>query len=160
MSTRPSRKFYDLLCATGHSGLPSTMGVQALKYLDSNAAALREDNLGEFQLPESDLGWTPLHRCAEKEDQQGWADVIRTLVNDFGCDPNAASKFGSTPLHLAAHRDLLHTAEVLMECGASPTFRTNHEQSPAVYARVVGLTKMAEFLEQRESPMVKGAGKK
>ncbi|KAG9328278.1 hypothetical protein JZ751_015421, partial [Albula glossodonta] len=108
-------------------------------------------------------GYTPLHISA-REGQLGVASVlmeagannslptkeVALLLLDHGASPHAAVKNGYTPLHIAAKRNQLGVAEVLLRGGAGAGVLTRQGMgyTPLIVACHYGNVKMVNFLLQ------------
>jgi ankyrin repeat protein len=68
------------------------------------------------QLPESDIGYRPLHYAV----QGGNADVVRVLIAK-GADVKHAARGGTTALDLAIYRSDLASMTLLIDAGTRPT---------------------------------------
>eukprot|EP01138_Halocafeteria_seosinensis_P001081 gb/GECG01001106.1/.p1 GENE.gb/GECG01001106.1/~~gb/GECG01001106.1/.p1 ORF type:complete len:178 (+),score=28.72 gb/GECG01001106.1/:1-534(+) len=95
-------------------------------------------------------GLTPLHVAATN----GHAEVVRTLVEDFGAAVDVKSfKFGDTPLHEAVHNRNEEMARLLVErYGADPSVENDEGKSPLdvvkMDEKLRGKNKCREFLEE------------
>jgi ankyrin repeat protein len=79
-----------------------------------------------------DDGRTPLHRAIDA----GAEDAGRLLV-DAGADVNRPDRWGNTPLWRAVYQvcDTAALVELLLERGADPTVKNNHDVSALDLAR-------------------------
>jgi ankyrin repeat protein len=68
------------------------------------------------QLPESDIGYTPLHYAA----RGGRADIARLLI-EKGANVNQAARLDDTPLDQSIHKSDVATMRLLTAAGARPT---------------------------------------
>lgn len=73
-------------------------------------------------------------------------ETIRLLLT-HGADPNAVQAGGFTPLFAAATANRRDLAELLLAHGAKPHLRSDHEKTPADFARERGHTEFADWLE-------------
>ena len=62
---------------------------------------------------------------------------------------------GSTPLHIAAHRNHLKVAQLLIDNGADKNIRTNKGIKPIDSARIFGYSEMVALLSGQD-----GSGKR
>jgi ankyrin len=88
-------------------------------------------------------GKTPLHVILYWKKEQ--VDIVRLLL-DNGADVNAATRGGSTPLHVAASRGLIGCAELLLERGAAVDLMDELGRTPLYKAERSGGKSMVGLL--------------
>lgn len=88
-------------------------------------------------------GWSPIHYAATGPQPQ----LVRLLL-DRGADIDAASPNGSTPLMMAARYGSEDSVGLLLQRGADPKRRNQHELGGVEFARLAGREALARRLEQ------------
>jgi len=88
------------------------------------------------------MGVIPLHSALANQRKE----IARILV-EGGSDVNTPSKEGWYPLHYVAHYGDRETADFLLMKGASPSQVNNIGETPAMEARKMGFTDLADILE-------------
>ena len=63
-----------------------------------------------FDYVDPHLGDTPLHQACK----QGWLDIVKLLIEVFGCDPNVTSNYHQNPLHYACRYGHIDVVEYLI----------------------------------------------
>jgi ankyrin repeat protein len=92
-------------------------------------------------------GMTALHMAAmADEDEEYLATLIGRLLK-LGALPDPATRYGVTPLMLAAERDRSRIAAVLLDAGASPTTKTESGETALSVAHQKGYRSIALLLE-------------
>ena len=73
-------------------------------------------------------GKTPLHfSCCH-----GWLHITRTLVEQYGCDPDITDSWNNTPLHEACRMDRTDIVQFLLSTGrVDPWCRNSSNQTPS-----------------------------
>lgn len=90
------------------------------------------------------LVWLPNPRLQDVIFQE---KIIKTLL-EHGADVNAVSKYGHTPLYIAARDNLPHMARVLLEYGADVNVRNGRENRTALEeARRSNYTEVIRVIE-------------
>jgi ankyrin repeat protein len=89
----------------------------------------------------------PLHSAVAYGDPQVACAMARLLV-EAGAQVNAVQQGGWTPLHEAADKDQLETAELLLSNGADPDAANDDGLTPLALARRKSFDQMAALLQQ------------
>mmetsp|Transcript_7097 Transcript_7097/g.9614 ORF Transcript_7097/g.9614 Transcript_7097/m.9614 type:complete len:137 (+) Transcript_7097:325-735(+) len=116
------------LCANGETQ-------EALRRIDDHLVSLDQRDT---------LQRTPLHRATSEQH----ADLVVALL-ERGAPVNAQEYEGWMPLHWASYRDNLELTRVLLQWGADPTIKNNHDQTPRDIYRGKG-SEIPALLEQHE----------
>lgn len=100
---------------------------------------------------EADDGYSVLHSAIERNLADRHA-IMEHLIA-AGADLNVYGIHGWTPLHMAACKDDLKAAEILLKAGADPDRRTVIDDctTPAEEAENLGHLKAAEFIRRFKS---------
>ena len=71
------------------------------------------------------LGDTALHQACK----QGWLDIVKTLIEEYGCDPNVNSKYCNyqSPLHYACRYGHIEVVDYLIKL--EPMYGVDHFNS-------------------------------
>lgn len=64
----------------------------------------------------------------------GWLDVVKILIEQYSCDPNAVDDVGSTPLHWACHSSTDIVKYLVLERGCDPTSCNRYRSTPLHWA--------------------------
>lgn len=73
-------------------------------------------------------------------------DDVFPLMNDRDIDVNMSSPDGTTPLHIAAIRDDIALAKLLVSCGADIEARSDGDYTPLLEAAIQNSTRVYAYL--------------
>ena len=96
-------------------------------------------------------GKTPLHfSCCH-----GWLHITRTLVEQYGCDPDITDSWNNTPLHEACRMDRTDIVQFLLSTGrVDPWCRNSSNQTPLQLSKDYIIAKLfSNFKTHLESTM-------
>ncbi|MCF6202038.1 MAG: ankyrin repeat domain-containing protein, partial [Hydrogenimonas sp.] len=79
---------------------------------------------------DSSNGWQPLHEALFSQN----AKKVKSLVEKGGCDIDAQSKAGISPLHIAVKVRNLNLVNYLLDHGADVDIQDNNGFTPLLYA--------------------------
>lgn len=99
---------------------------------------------------------TGLHRAAWRGDH----NLIRRLVDEFGCDVNAQNYLGQTAMFCAVSSNFPETIRVLMELGGDPDIEGSNgfrELTPRAFAGTI--EKREEVAGTLDNPVLRETGK-
>jgi ankyrin repeat protein len=95
----------------------------------------------------NDMRVAPLHSAVAFGDPQKACAMARLLVEN-GAQVNAVQQGGWTPLHEAADKNQLETADLLLSNGADPDAANDDGLTPLALARRKSFDQMAALLQQ------------
>lgn len=98
---------------------------------------------------DAEIGQTILHIAAEGGKLSFIKSHLQTLCFK---KPNVRDQLGRTPLHYAAMKDKILTAQFLMQNGASPLAKDCFQNLPIHYAAAQGYLDMVKLLIKHKSP--------
>ena len=88
---------------------------------------------------------TPLHQACK----QGWLDVVKLLIEKYGCDPNVRTRSNKSVLHHACQCGHIDIVEYLInEWHLDPLLRDNHQLEPLDCALSNNRTVIAVYICQ------------
>ena len=115
-------------------------------------------------------GWTDLHYAAVldlsslakrllqsgatvdarlKSDSEPFTDELKATLRRFGKKPDDWTRYGWTPLHIAAYSNAVATATLLVERGAAVNAKANYGATPLHYAASENASDTASLLLKR-----------
>ncbi|TAL39617.1 MAG: ankyrin repeat domain-containing protein [Alphaproteobacteria bacterium] len=99
---------------------------------------------------------TSLHRAAWRGDH----NLIRRLVDEFGCDVNAQNYLGQTAMFCAVSSNFPETIKTLMELGADPDIEGSNgfrDLTPRAFAGTI--EKREQVADTLDNPALRETGK-
>lgn len=116
--------------AVGKGSLPELRAFRDVEKL--NVAQAKDSN-----------GGTPIHRACV----MGKLPLVKVLLSEFGCDPNAADNNGRVPLHWACQRRFLPIVKFLVEaCQCDCNVQGSCGMTPLHFAVMVGDSSIVQYL--------------
>jgi ankyrin repeat protein len=92
-------------------------------------------------------GMTALHIAAHTDEDEGYLAAVIARFLKLGATPDPATRFGVTPLMLAAERDRARVVAVLLKAGANPTAKMESGETALSIAQKKGYRAVALLLE-------------
>jgi hypothetical protein len=116
--------------AVGKGSLPELRAFRDVEKL--NVAQAKDSN-----------GGTPIHRACV----MGKLPLVKVLLSEFGCDPNATDNNGRVPLHWACQRRFLPIVKFLVEaCQCDCNVQGSCGMTPLHFAVMVGDSSIVQYL--------------
>ena len=114
-------------------------------YRGKRGSVLQLTNFKSVRYVDPDIGDTPLHQAC----RQGWLDIVKLLIEEYGCDPVTSKCQRQSPLHYACRYGHIYVVEYLVKKQHSnPLLKDNINLEPLDHALNNNKTDIAVYICQ------------